>query len=522
MPSLAEHIASVMKAGGIERIFGIPGGGSSLDLMEAARTADIPFVVTRTEAAATVMAAVTGEITGAPGAALVGVGPGASSATNGLAYAYVERSPMLLFADGPASSAHQHFDQQALYRPITKTTAHLRGERAVETFVAAWRQVVSPPEGPAMFEFTATEAAEATADTDAPVDLSRQISSSPDFDDELAALLRAARKPLAIIGLEARHHAESVRAVIDRFGIPCVSTYKALGTVASEQRWCIGPVTGAIGENPLYADADLVIGIGFDPIEFIPGTWTSDLPPVVLLTEAEISNRRVPLAAGAIGDLSSLLETLADVFTTSDWTNEDIDRKRIQSRQMYEPRGTAFSCAAAVQVIAETMPKGTRVACDAGAHMFATLGLWPANAAFDVLKSNGLSTMGYALPAAIAAKLCDPSKSTIAITGDGGLSMCLGELATVREMGLDLTVIVMNDAALSLIDIKQQRQQRPPTGVRYPLIDYAKIAAAFGWASGTVNDADGLRRALQKPGAKLIDVRIDPAGYGEDLARLRG
>lgn len=522
MTSLADHLATVMKSGGIERIFGIPGGGSSLDLMDAARKVDIPFVVTRTEAAATIMAAVTGEITGAPGAVLVGVGPGASSATNGLAYAYVERSPMFLFSDGPASSAHQHFDQQALYRPITKTTAHLHGDQALDTFSRAWRTVVSPPEGPAMFEFTAANAAEALDDLSSPADLTRHPLKADAFDAEVASLLQDARKPMAIIGLEARRHADTIRKTVEALGIPCVATYKALGTVSTDMPWWVGPVTGAVGEDPLYGGADLVIGIGFDPIEFIPGTWTSELPPMIALTEAEISNPRVPFAGKATGDLPSLLEALRGVLSKTDWTSEEVASKRTLSNEMYEPRGSSFSCAAAIRTISETLPEGTRVACDAGAHMFATLGLWPARAPFDVLKSNGLSTMGYALPAAIAAKLCNPSKETIAITGDGGLAMCLGELATARELNLDLTVIVMNDAALSLIDIKQQRQQRPSTGVRYPPVNYAGIATAFGWDAATVSNTEELRQALQRPGAKLIDVHIDPAGYGEDLARLRG
>lgn len=520
MTTLAKRLAETLKIGGVNRVFGIPGGGSSLDLMEAARRQGIDFVVTRTEAAATIMAAITGEMTGIPGVALVGVGPGASSATNGLAYASIERSPMFLFIDGPASSAHQHFDQQALYAPITRTTTHLRGDTAMQDFADAWRRVISPPEGPAMFEFTAANAATDIADL--PSTSKPQQTKSADLHDGLKDCLSNARKPIAIIGLEARHHATEVRQLLDKFNIPAVLTYKALGVVSNSSPLFIGPVTGAVGENTFYAGADTIIGIGFDPIEFIPGTWPQDLPEFISLSEAEITNPRIPIKSQLVGNLPELLDQLTKVLHTSDWSGDEISSKRMNSQVIYQPQGSAFSCATAIEVIAGESPKSTRIACDAGAHMFATLGLWPADNSFDVLKSNGLSTMGYALPAAIAAKLCDPDKSTIAITGDGGMSMCLGELATAKELGLDITAIVMNDAALSLIDIKQQRQQRPPTGVRYPIIDYAAIAEAFGWESAVANNIDELRTAMRIAGPKLIDVRVDPAGYGEDLERLRG
>jgi len=520
MSTLVNQIAKRLRAAGVRRMFGILGGGSSLDLIEAARLHDIEFTVTRTEAAATIMAAVTGEMTGVPGVALVGVGPGASSATNGLAYASLERSPMFLFIDGPASSAHQHFDQRALYAPITKAAAHLYGPDATTRFMDAWQQAVSAPRGPVMFEFTAAEAMVEIPEL--PVTDIQSAAPSARYGKSWQKTLSAAQKPIAIIGLEARHHADRIRDILKKYDVPAVMTYKALGVVSSESAQFIGPVTGAVGENPVFDGADSVIGIGFDPIEFIPGQWPTNLPTFTILSEADISNPRIPIGAAATGALPELLDELDNQMTRSAWTAEEITMKRAQLREIYTPRGETFSCAAAIKAISEATPHPATIACDAGAHMFSTLGLWPAMEPFGVLKSNGLSTMGYALPAAIAHKLINPDNPTIAITGDGGMSMCLGELATAKELNLDITIFVMNDAALSLIDIKQQRQQRPATGVRYPTIDYSAIAAAFGWASAIAHTPTELINALQMTGPKLIDVRVDPAGYLQDMERLRG
>ena len=146
--------------------------------------------------------------------------------------------------------------------------------------------------------------------------------------------------------------------------------------------------------------------------------------------------------------------------------------------------------------------------------------------AHRVLKSTGLSTMGFAVPAAIASALVEPERRIVAFTGDGGLMMCLAELSTAARLGCRLTVIVLNDAALSLIDLKQQRRQHRPVGVRYPAVGFAAAAAGLGcraWKIGLQEPLQpALTAALAHDGASLIDVAVDPSGYGDQLAALRG
>ncbi|WNK01601.1 thiamine pyrophosphate-binding protein [Thalassospiraceae bacterium LMO-JJ14] len=521
MASLAEEIAKVLKARKVTRIFGIPGGGSSLDLIDAADKAGIPFTLTRTEAAATIMAAVTGELTGAPGAVLVGVGPGASSATNGLAYASLERSPMVLFIDGPASTMHQHFNQQAMFAPISRGTARLQPADGAEVLDNLLKTTLSAPEGPVMVELTAGDAA-AKANTCIPSD---DATPPPPSTDDLAAaasMIAASKRPMVIVGLEARLHADAVRAFADRLGCAAMTTYKAGGIISAESPGFIGPITGAAGEMPILQKADLIIGIGFDPIEFIPGTWPADFPPFLQIGEGSPANPRVPFDLKLTGPLETILRALGDGLTDSGWADSGLNELKAIAERIYTPDSNGFSTAAAIDAIGESIDHGTRICVDAGAHMFATIGRWPATKPQGILKSNGLSTMGYALPAAIASALADPATPVMAVTGDGGISMCVGELATARELNLDITLVVMNDSALSLIDIKQQRQQRPSLGVRYPAQDFAAIAKAYGWQGVRANDATQLKAALVIPGPKLIDVRIDAAGYGDDMSRLRG
>lgn len=518
MATLAEEIAAVLKTHGVERIFGIPGGGSSLDIIDAADKAGIPFILNRTEAAASIMAAVTGELTSAPGAFLVGVGPGASSATNGVAYAYLERSQMVLFIDGPASSMHQHFAQQELFKPITKDTARLMPENGAERLDELLTLSNSAPEGPVMVELTASDAASecVTLQQAAP---SISISPSTNYIEHARSMIDASERPLVIVGLEARAHAEDVRAFVASIGAAAMTTYKAGGVIAASDPAFIGCITGAAGEMSIMALADLIIGVGFDPIEFIPGQWPESAPPFLNLTTGAPQNPRIPFAHEVVGPLPETLNALASE-RSKNWPDDAQAEAKAIIKSIYDDPSAGFSTADVIDVLSEKLDHGTRVCVDAGAHMFSTIGRWPAEKPFGILKSNGLSTMGYALPAAIASKLCDPDTPAIAVTGDGGMSMCLGELA--KELDLDITVFVINDSALSLIDIKQQRQQRPSRGVRYPVQDFAAIAEASGWQAHVVYSADELRKVVSMSGQTLIDIRIDPAGYGEDMTRLRG
>jgi acetolactate synthase-1/2/3 large subunit len=158
--------------------------------------------------------------------------------------------------------------------------------------------------------------------------------------------------------------------------------------------------------------------------------------------------------------------------------------------------------------------------------MFSTLAAWPAGEPFGVLKSNGLSTMGFALPAAIASALEEPARHVVAVTGDGGMMMCLTELTTAVALGCRLTVIVINDAALSLIDVKQQRRQFRSRGVRTASTDFAACAGAMGCRAWRVEPGDEiapvLAAAFAVDGPSLIDVVASADGYGDQLVALRG
>jgi acetolactate synthase I/II/III large subunit len=167
-----------------------------------------------------------------------------------------------------------------------------------------------------------------------------------------------------------------------------------------------------------------------------------------------------------------------------------------------------------------------RIAVDAGAHMFPATTFWQASRPGDLLISNGLSTMGFALPAGIAAALHDPQRGALAFTGDGGLLMALGELATAAALGAKLVVVVFNDATLSLIDIKRDARSLPEGALDGPLADFAGAMRACGGlglrASTEEEYAAALDRALAASGPALIDVLVEPESYPAQIKALRG
>ncbi len=525
--SLADVVVEMLKSAGVKRIFGIPGGGSSLALIEAAGDAGVEFVLTRTETAAAIMAAVTGELTGTPGVLLTGIGPGASSAVNGIAYASLEKSPVILITDGPASSPHQAFDQNALYAPITKLQGRLRPDDGAELLARVLEAAMTPPWGPVQLDLTAGDAT--TRAAHGAVEIA-EVKPPPVAEEALEAahaLLARSKKPVILAGLEARQGAspEALRTLADTLACPVFTTYKASGVLPSRHPGFAGHFTGAVAESALIHDADLIVLFGFDAIEMIPGKWPYQCP-VLELGIAEATPLPVTPEARVLGDMSGIVETLCSRLKSSDWTAKRISEARKEMAAAVALEGAGHTVQSVIETAADIAPEGTRLTVDAGAHMFATFNAWPAEEPFGALKSNGLSTMGYALPAALASSLEQPDRPVLAVTGDGGMMMMLPELTTAVERNADITIIVINDAALSLIDIKQQRQQYRSNGVRYADTNFARAAEGLGCRAWRIEEesdlAGALREAIAVKGPALLDVVVNADGYGEQLTRLRG
>lgn len=528
----AERVLDALARRGTKRIYGVPGGGSSLDLIAAAPRFGLRFVLARHEGAAAMMATADAELTGAPGAVLTTKGPGITNAANGVFCATLERAPVVLLSDGftPTQTAyitHQVADQRAMTAAIVKGYARAEGDDPAGEVEALLDLAMEAPRGAVHLDLTG-----AAARRPAPAARPRDdgVFAKPDFAPALA-LLAAARKPVVIAGLEAAEgeSAEAVRALVAALGCPALVTYKAKGVLPDADPAYVGLFTGGSLEAPCVDAADLIILAGLDPVELILQPWRHRAP-VLEVGLWPYATRYVEPACGLYGPIAPALRVLADDAARSAWAEADIAGFREGMRAglawratggIAPPRVVALAQAAARE--AGRMP---RVAVDAGAHMFSATAFWRCEAPRDLLISNGLASMGFALPAAIAAALHDPARGGLAFTGDGGLMMGIAELATAAEADARCVTVVFNDGALSLIDIKQQQRQLPPEGVRWARPDFARIAEGFGAKGYVARDeaefAAALRSAFAQDGPSLVDVHIDPAGYAAQLQAMRG
>lgn len=542
--TVAQAFARALSLAGVKRIFGVPGGGSSLDLIDAAAARGIDFVLTKTESAAVMMAGASAEATGVLGVALMTKGPGVANGANGVAYASLDRVPVLVVTDGftPAQLAyvtHQVFDQQAMLAPVVKGHGRLDGPDAADEIDRLIALACTPPRGPIHVEFTRA-AARRTVEIDAArqgTPASSALAAGPPSDEfpeieQVREHIAAAQRPVLVIGLEARWHAAEVRRLAAALACPVLCTYKAKGVVSDADPQFVGLFTGGSQEADCIAGSDLMVLVGLDPVELILQPWPYGKPAVEIAAAAHPVHYVKPTAV-AVGALGAMADWLAQRLRNDShgWSADEIARLRAKTlaKIAYGAVTRGVAPDRVVQIAAAACAERAltaRVSVDAGAHMFSATAYFPSTRPGDLLISNGLATMAFALPAAIAVALDEPSQPVICFTGDGGLMMALGELCTAVENNARVVIVVFNDSALSLIDIKQQARALPTRGVRWQRHDFAGTMRALGGTGLSAADeaqyAAAMRTALESRGPCLIDVLIDPGGYGQQLKAMRG
>jgi acetolactate synthase-1/2/3 large subunit len=519
----ADLFVAALADAGVRTLFGVPGGGGNLDLLDAARRRGLPFVLSQTETAGAIMACAQAEVTGAPGACLCTLGPGVASIVNGVAHAALDRVPLIVISDArSAEFPHQRIDQRALLQPIVKTSMALEEDGARATIANAVAASLARPCGPVHVDCLPV----ALARPAAPQAAARtHVRRQHDSYDDISTLLHGARRPLVIAGLGARSAAAALRRLCARRMVPALVTYKAKGVIADDDPSFAGVFTLGVVERPLVEEADLILAIGLDPVELLPRSWPYDAP-VIAATEWAMTSAQVPARAALVGDLGAAIERLdAGLTQSTSWRAADTFNARQRQRDAVRVPVAGLSPAEAVDAVASGSG-ACRVAIDAGSHMFPATTLWPVREPGQLLISNGLSTMGYALPAAIGAALLAPEEPVVALTGDGGLLMCLGELHTVARERLPVTVVVFADEHLSLSGTTQDHRSLPRTGVVIGVVDWSRVGAALGFTVERTTDAWRLERATKSAIARrapaLIEARVDPGGYADMLRNIRG
>ena len=542
MPTCAEVLAATLRDAGVERMFGLP-GGEILDFIEAARKVGIEFILTRHEAVASLMADAAGQIARAPAVCVSTLGPGAVNLTLGVANAFLDRSPLIAITATTSNATkpyatHQQLDLNAVFRPFTKSTVMLDGVNTAATVRRAWQTAIAPRFGPVHLALPSDVARQAEQQIDDPHDVSLLPDALPsppaDAIARMADAIARAKRPAVILGLDLNPYvdAPAVRRFVERVGAPVFVTPKAKGIFPEDHPLFYGVCGGLAADAVILGvlkTCDLLVGVGYDPVES-DKVWHQSLT-LVSIAPVTIASGGYRPALELTGDVPASLTALADrsYGPYSRTRDEEQAFRRELERTLRgggaqttseDEAGNAREGLSALEVtrcLRDLFPPETILTTDVGSIKLIVSQAWRSTQPLTFLESNGLSAMGYSLPAAMAAKLAMPDRPVLCTMGDGGFSMVFADLETCVRRRIPFVTVVYNDSALSLIQVAQERRGHPDYGVRYGAVDFAAASAALGAWSRRVDTLDGLAHAVREARAldvpAVIDVTIDPWEY---------
>jgi acetolactate synthase-1/2/3 large subunit len=529
MPTVAEVIVEHLAAAGVRTVFGLP-GGETVEILDAMRRTEMRFVLVHNESSALFMADAYNRMTGEPGVCLTTLGPGATNAVMGMAHAYLDRSPILLItAQKPdpllPDYTHQVVDLQAIFDPISKATYKVSPGNVHHIMQTSLAQIFADRPGPVHLQVSNEVAVQA-----APVAPRRTLadsSATPTLPVEsvrhASELLASAKKPILVLGLGLEPEAPytALLALAESLQAPVIVTPKAKGANPEDHPLFAGTI-GLNRADPAYEvldEADCVLAFAFDVVELVR-PWKHDAP---LIWVAPWVNQDpvMPSLVEFVGPMTPVLEQLADAVydPTPAWGQARVAafRKSPGVGNLPEAAPGRILPHTVLSTLQSLLPPETFLSVDVGSHKIHSSLEWPAQSPNRFHLSNGLSSMSFSLPAAMGAALAQADRHAVALTGDAGMNMILGELSVLVAEQLPVICIVLNDGAIDLIRSHQVRSGKPVFGTEFSAPNYAQIAQAFGLPGERVQNPQelhsALTNALQRSGPTLIEVMLDPISY---------
>jgi acetolactate synthase I/II/III large subunit len=525
----ASVIAQTLASHGITRVFGHP-GGEVLHLIDAFETSGIKFILTGHESAAAFMAGVSGRLTGTPGACLATVGPGACNLVLGVGAAYLDRDPMLAFSGVVATNRNsitskQNLDLCSLFAPVSKLSLTLDGTSTEQTLLSAINLSRGAPRGP-VFLGLPTDIArfeDRPAATPAPPEPST-ANFCRNFGD-ISQALNAARRPIGIVGIALDPLADTatIRSFFSETGIPYLVSPQAKGIADESGQGFLGTLGTGAGDGLINAwldGSDCCIGVGFDPVEY-SSIWNLR-KPFYSIANSSISFQHHWPTAECTGSVGALLGKLHAAYRgVSAWSVADVEHHRQAMAALLHPStertGRGLAPFHVIRTLRQALPEDTILTVDVGAHKMLACQTWRTPQAGTFLVSNGLSAMGFGVPAALAAALVHPTRPVVGIVGDGGFGMMVQELETARRIGVHPLFVVFADRSLAAIKLAQRGQNTPYRGVEFAPVDWTKVAEGFGASALTAKSlsdiGDGVQRWLGDPKLTVMTVPIDDELY---------
>lgn len=523
----------------VKYIFGIP--GAKIDkVFDVLVDRGPELILTRHEQNATFIAAAVGRITGEPGVVLVTSGPGASNLATGLVTASSEGDPVVAIAgnvgrEDSLKRTHQAMDNAALFQSITKYSKEVVHPNNIsEALANAFREATTGRKGAAFVslpqdiinaEDIQHEALVLSSNYDLGSACNEKIGS-------LIAEIKQAKLPVLLLGMRSSDviTTAAIRKIVEKTKLPVVETFQAAGVISRDLEQHFYGRVGLFKNQPgdiLLDCADLVIAIGYDPVEYDPKVWNKNKDSKIIHIDeviADIDNYYQPTLE-LVGDIAKTLQKFAagfDKLSLASNENKILDNLKLKLEDSQNLKHSEKSDLTHPLHIIHTVRKlisdDMTVTVDVG-----SLYIWMARhfRSYEprtLLFSNGMQTLGVALPWAIGAALVRPGKKVISMSGDGGFLFSAMELETAVRLNLPIIHLIWNDGTFDMVAFQQNMKYNRISGVELGPVDFVKYAESFGAIGMRVNHPNELEDVLQKAFAANKPVLVDiPVDYSENI-----
>lgn len=533
----ADLLVESLEAQGVKYIFGIP--GAKIDrVFNRLRDSSIETIVCRHEQNAAFIAGGIGRMTGKAGVVLVTSGPGVSNLATGLATATSEGDPVVAIGGAVAvenalKQIHQSMDQVALLRPVTKFSAEINSSKTVTEVVANAFQIAESGRPGAAYLNARMDimVGEATGEVLTPVSPEALGPANAFSISEAAAMVNKAARPVLFLGMLASQpqNADAVCSLVRKTGLPVVSTYQATGILSRDLMHLFAGRVGLWHTQPadhLLDAADVVITVGYDPIEYEPSLWNKGRKRNLIHiddTRADLDRDYHP-DIELTGDIAATLQSFAGELNRRTLTSDlallqEVARNREEfSKAAAAKTGTPIHPMRVVYELQKLLTDDTTLCSDMGSfHIWLARHLYSFRTR-HLLITNGQQTLGVGLPWAIAASLVRPTEKVISISGDGGFLFSATELETAVRLKCNIVHIIWIDGAYDMVRFQEVAKYGRASGVDFGQIDVVKFAESFGAKGMYVNSPDQIAPTIQKAlsvsGPVIVGIPVD---YSDNL-----
>ncbi|MEL7315802.1 MAG: acetolactate synthase large subunit [Cyanobacteria bacterium J06559_3] len=529
----AELLVKCLENEGVEYIFGVP-GEENLQVLQALKKSSIQFVTTRHEQGAAFMADVYGRLTGKAGVCLSTLGPGATNLMTGVADANLDRAPLVAITgqvgtDRMHIESHQYLDLVAMFSPVTKWNAQIvRPSITPEIVRKAFK--LAQTEKPGAVHIDLPENIAAMEVMGEPLRRDGQEKSYASFQSiqQAAVAISQATNPMIFVGNGAirAEASDALTQFAATLNIPVANTFMGKGVIPYTHPLALW--TFGLQQRDFIScgveQADLVIAVGYDLVEYSPKKWNPDGAIPILhinATPAEIDSSYIPRVE-VVGDIADSLAEILKRVNRQGRPDPIHLKLREEIRADYEryahDEGFPVKPQKLIYDLRQVLSPEDILISDVGAHKMWIARNYHCDRPNTCLISNGFASMGIAIPGGIAAKLVHPSRKVIAATGDGGFMMNCQELETALRLGTAFVTIIFNDGGYGLIEWKQQSQYGESAFVHFTNPDFVKLAESMGLKGYRIETTEDLLPTLKDALEQDVPTVIDcPVDYRENL-----